>query len=249
MGRSDRGVQAALAAALVVAGIAGVSGQTYQGALRGAVRDSQGVVPAAEVVLINAETSAERAAMTNEVGEYAFASVLPGTYTVRVSLSGFGTEERTGVRIGTQQSLVLDFALEVGALAEQITVIGEAPLVERATATQAAADAHHASRSRERHGAGLRKHAGAGGTRLCQDSGPAEGSGSRPRRRRHDARVHGRRPGDGQQARFRGHERRVRQVLRHAGAAEQAGAIHGPSRAMVAPGALLDVEVQAARSR
>ena len=76
--------------------------------------------------------------MTNEVGEYAFASVLPGTYTVRVSLPGFKTEERKGFRIGTQQSLVLDFMLEVGAISEQITVTGEAPLVERASATQAA---------------------------------------------------------------------------------------------------------------
>src|SRR5438874_347331 len=77
-------------------------------------------------------------ATTNEVGEYAFGSVLPGTYTVRVSLPGFKTDERKGFRIGTQQSLVLDFLLEVGTLSEQITVTGEAPLVERASATQAA---------------------------------------------------------------------------------------------------------------
>jgi hypothetical protein len=63
--------------------------------------------------------------------------VLPGTYTVRVSLPGFKTEERKGFRIGTQQSAVLDFMLEVGALSEQITVTGEAPLIERASATQA----------------------------------------------------------------------------------------------------------------
>ena len=112
--------------------------QTYQGALRGAVKDAQGVIPGAEVTLINEETNATRSAMSNEVGEYAFGSVLPGTYTVRVSLPGFKTEERKGFRIGTQQSLVLDFSLEVGAISEQITVTGEAPLVERATATQAA---------------------------------------------------------------------------------------------------------------
>ena len=117
---------------------AGASAQTYQGALRGAVRDAQGVIPGAEVTLINEDTNAERSAMTNEVGEYAFTSVLPGTYTVRVSLPGFKTEERKAFRIGTQQSLVLDFVLEVGTLSEQITVTGEAPLVERASATQSA---------------------------------------------------------------------------------------------------------------
>ena len=106
--------------------------------MRGAVRDAQGVIPGAEVTLINEDTNAQRAAMTNEVGEYAFSSVLPGTYTVRVSLPGFKTEERKGFRVGTQQSAVLDFMLEIGAISEQITVTGEAPLVERASATQAA---------------------------------------------------------------------------------------------------------------
>ena len=108
----------------IAATIVGVSAQTYQGALRGAVRDPQGVIPGAEVTLVNEDSNAERSAMTNEAGEYAFASVLPGTYTVRVSLPGFKTEERKGFRIGTQQSLVLDFMLEVGAISEQITVTG-----------------------------------------------------------------------------------------------------------------------------
>ena len=92
------------------------------------------MIPGAEIALVSEETNAERSAMTNEVGEYAFTSVLPGTYTIRVSLPGFRTEERKNVRIGTQQSLVLDFMLEVGAISELITVTGEAPLVERASA-------------------------------------------------------------------------------------------------------------------
>jgi hypothetical protein len=120
-----------------LAGIAGLSAQTFLGSLRGAVRDTQGVIPGAEVILINEDTNAERSAMTNEVGEYAFSSAQPGPYTVRVSLPGFKTEERSGFRIGTQQSLVLDFVLDVGGISEQITVTGEAPLIDRATASVA----------------------------------------------------------------------------------------------------------------
>jgi hypothetical protein len=135
LSRRLRLVIAGLALALACA--ARVDAQTYQGALRGAVRDAQGVIPGAEVTLISEETNATRSAMTNEVGEYAFASVLPGTYTVRVALPGFKTEERTSFRIGTQQTAVLDFTMEVGSISEQITVVGEAPLVERASASQA----------------------------------------------------------------------------------------------------------------
>lgn len=123
---------------LVLTCVPAVVAQTYQGALRGAVRDSQGVIPGAEVLLINEATNADRTAMTNEVGEYGFPNLLPATYTIRISLPGFRAEERRGVRIGTQQSLVIDFTLEVGSVSEQITVTGEAPLIERASATQAA---------------------------------------------------------------------------------------------------------------
>ena len=125
MNRSKAGPATIMLGVLfALASAAGLIAQTYQGALRGAVRDAQGVIPGAEVILTNEDTNAERSAMTNEVGEYAFGSVLPGTYSVRVSLPGFKTDERKGFRIGTQQSLVFDFLLEVGTLSEQITVTG-----------------------------------------------------------------------------------------------------------------------------
>lgn len=92
--------------------------QTGEGALRGAVHDALGVIPSAEVLLIGEGTSAERSAMTDEDGEYAFTSVPAGIYTVRVALPGFTTEERTDFRIGARQSAVLDFMLEVDAIAE-----------------------------------------------------------------------------------------------------------------------------------
>ena len=111
--------------------------QTYQGAVRGLVRDAQGVIPGVEVVLVNEETNAARTVTTNEVGEYAFPSVLPGTYSVRAALAGFKTEERKGLKLATQQNIVQDFTLEVGTLSEQITVTAEVPIVERSTATVA----------------------------------------------------------------------------------------------------------------
>jgi hypothetical protein len=127
---------AAVAVALIIAsGI--VSAQTYQGGMRGLVKDAQGVIPGVEITLINEATNAARTVTTNEVGEYSFTSVLPGTYSVRAALPGFRTEERKGLRLATQQNVNMDFTLEVGALSEQITVTAQTPVVERATASVA----------------------------------------------------------------------------------------------------------------
>jgi hypothetical protein len=126
-----------LALAAVAAATIPLSAQTYQGTLRGSIRDAQGVLPGVEVTLTNQETKATRSAVTNDNGEYVFASVLPGAYTVRAEFAGFRPEERTDLRIATQQSLVTDFVLQVGGVTEQVTVTAEAPLVERVTPTLA----------------------------------------------------------------------------------------------------------------
>ena len=122
--------------ALTVAGVV-ASAQTYQGGIRGAVKDAVGVVPGVEVTLVNEATNAVRTVTTNEVGDYSFASVLPGTYTLRVALAGYRTEERNGLRLATQQTINMDFTLEVGGVAEQVTVTAQTPIVERATASVA----------------------------------------------------------------------------------------------------------------
>ena len=134
--RDIRRVAVAIALAALVPGSQAWA-QIYQGGVRGLARDQTGVLPGAEVLLINEATNAARTVVTNDVGEYVFASVLPGVYTVRASLTGFASAERTGIRIGTQQTVVLDFTLQVGSITEQITVSGGAPQVERSTATVA----------------------------------------------------------------------------------------------------------------
>jgi hypothetical protein len=93
-----------------------VTGQTYQGGVRGLVKDPNGVIPGAEVTLTNEATNATRSTTTNEVGEYAFANVLPATYSLKVTMTGFKALERKGVRVGAQQSLTSDFTMEVGTL-------------------------------------------------------------------------------------------------------------------------------------
>ncbi|MGC4080610.1 MAG: hypothetical protein QM736_00455 [Vicinamibacterales bacterium] len=48
-----------------------------------------------------------------------------------MAIAGFKPAERKNVRVGTQQTVVQDFALDVGELSEQVTVTGAAPTIER----------------------------------------------------------------------------------------------------------------------
>jgi len=109
--------------------------QTFQGGLRGTIRDAQGVIPGVSISLVNEANGVLRETVSNDVGGYSFPALNPDVYTVRVSVSGFKKFERKGVRIGTQQFITMDVQLEVGALEETITVTGDAPLIDTTTAS------------------------------------------------------------------------------------------------------------------
>ncbi|HEY3157558.1 MAG TPA: TonB-dependent receptor [Vicinamibacterales bacterium] len=123
-------------ALLVVSIAASVTGQGFQGGLRGAIKDSGGVVPGVEVTLTNESTNIARATVTNERGEYVFASIIPGTYSLKAALQGYKTIDRRAIPVGTQQFITLDLTLEVGTLAESITVTGQSPIIETSNASQ-----------------------------------------------------------------------------------------------------------------
>ncbi|MEO8681263.1 MAG: carboxypeptidase-like regulatory domain-containing protein, partial [Vicinamibacterales bacterium] len=109
--------------------------QSSQGGLRGVVKDNQGIIPGVAVALVNESNGVTRDTVTNDSGEYSFPAVEPSTYTVKVSLTGFRSFERKGVRIGTQQMVGLDIVMEVGTLQETITVTADAPLIESTNAS------------------------------------------------------------------------------------------------------------------
>ena len=125
-----------LACLLMVCAAAGYGwAQGFQGGIRGAVKDSGGVIPGVDVVLTNENTGVSRSATTNERGEYNFPNLAPGSYTLKATLQGYKTYEQRGLRVGTQQFITMDVALEVGELQETITVTGAAPLIETSNAS------------------------------------------------------------------------------------------------------------------
>jgi len=68
--------------------------------VRGSVTDPSGsAVVGASVLLANAESKTERAASTGTQGEYQFLFLSPGTYTLKVTATGFASYEQKGLQL------------------------------------------------------------------------------------------------------------------------------------------------------
>lgn len=98
------------------------------GSITGTVKDSTGAsVPSANVTVTNPTNAISQAATTNDAGSFTFPDVRPGTYSVVVEKAGFKKLERSKVILTTAGKLDLgEFRLEVGGLAETVTVQADA---------------------------------------------------------------------------------------------------------------------------
>jgi hypothetical protein len=109
--------------------------QQFTGGVRGAVRDANGVIPGVSVSLTNEATNISRDVVTNDVGQYNFPAVPPGTYALKAQIAGYKTYESKGLNVGTQQFITLDITLGVGAIEESITVTGQSPIIDTSNAS------------------------------------------------------------------------------------------------------------------
>src|SRR5258708_6814844 len=123
----------AIVAVVVLASLGAVPAraQVAQAELRGTVIDeSGGVVPGATVTATHGDTGVGRTTIPSSAGTYSMPAMPIGTYTIRAELSGFGTFSKEGVRLGVGESVTLNFTLKLAAMAENVTVTGESPLVD-----------------------------------------------------------------------------------------------------------------------
>ncbi len=113
-----------LAAAIALA-------QSPLGTITGTVTDAQDArVPNAEVTALHVDTGISYKAISTPDGIYAIPNLPVGTYEVSASATGFKSFKRTGVIVEVAQRLRLDVKLQLGALAETITVTGQVPRVQ-----------------------------------------------------------------------------------------------------------------------
>ena len=124
----------ALLAIPVLAVLLALPGTTYAqrmtGELSGSVVDeSGGVIPGADVTVINDASGATRRSVTNSDGFFAFSALPAATYTVKVSIQGFNSYEVKGVALQSGDSRSLrQVQLKVATVAETVSVNAEVAL-------------------------------------------------------------------------------------------------------------------------
>jgi outer membrane receptor protein involved in Fe transport len=98
-------------------------GQVLYGSLLGSVEDATGsVIPNADVTITNKETGLQRMVKTDDSGRYSFVNVPLGAYDLKVSANGFKTITKKDVDITANTVVRENVRLEVGQVADQVTV-------------------------------------------------------------------------------------------------------------------------------
>ena len=117
---------------LILASFVSVAALQDTGTVSGLVVDTSGqVVPGATLTLTNEASAVARTAVSDERGAFTFRAVPPGSYTVRIELSGFRTFEQTHNVVNANGRLDLgSLKLAVGQLAEVVSVVAEGAAIE-----------------------------------------------------------------------------------------------------------------------
>jgi len=125
------GGRALLAVTLVAlfAGALPVAAQVSTATIEVNTVDGDGLpMPGVTVRIVNNETGAQRASVSDAVGTVIIPALPPGEYNVGVALAGFATADQAiAIRIGQTARLIFTMTIQ---MSETITVTGEAPIVD-----------------------------------------------------------------------------------------------------------------------
>lgn len=98
------------------------------------VDDSGGVLPGVSVTATQEATGVVATSVTNDRGEFIFPGLRVGSYSIAAELQGFRRAIRRDVRVNVQTRAQVDLQLNVGALSEEVTVVGRSELLQTQTA-------------------------------------------------------------------------------------------------------------------
>ena len=119
------------AAIIVLAASASVFGQVGRASLTGIVRDQTGsVVPNVSITAVNIATGMSYQTTTNDEGVYTLGSLPTGEYRIAFRVAGFKETVRDGVNLTAGQIARIDPTIEVGEVADKVTVTAATSLLQ-----------------------------------------------------------------------------------------------------------------------
>jgi hypothetical protein len=122
---------------LLVLGLSASAGaQSGTATLIGDVTDQQKqAVPGATVTVTNRQTGVTQTGVSDDRGSYRFVNMPPGRYDLRVELSGFKTSLTENVQLLVDSTTRQSAVLEIGGLAETVTVVSESTVLNTVDAS------------------------------------------------------------------------------------------------------------------
>jgi hypothetical protein len=123
-----------LAAAMLTAAAAPAAAQAGTAQIGGSVRDeSGGVLPGVSVTATQTDTGLARETISDADGAYLLTNLPIGPYRLEAALPGFRSFAQTGIVLQVNANPTINVVLALGAVSEQVTVQGNAAMVETRT--------------------------------------------------------------------------------------------------------------------
>ena len=115
----------------MVLGLAAVQAQSTTGTITGTVTDPSGaVIPGAKVTVTNTLNGATVTVQANGEGIYVVPALLPSSYTVAATATGFGRLTKSGIRLEINQTAQISFELAVSGTEQVVEVAAGALLLQ-----------------------------------------------------------------------------------------------------------------------
>jgi hypothetical protein len=110
--------------------------QTQLATASGTITDPTGaVVPGVLVTIVSQGTGLKRSTPTDTGGEYRFAGLPTGTYSLRIEKKGFQSHVRKGLELSSASEVRMNLQLAIGDVSKQTTVNASAGAIDSTTST------------------------------------------------------------------------------------------------------------------
>ncbi|RXH58303.1 TonB-dependent receptor [Granulicella sibirica] len=108
-----------------------LTAQTFDTSITGTVTDSSGaVLPGATVTVTSPSTGLTKTAVSGASGQYSVTYLTPGSYTVTIAATGFGSKVQKGLELQINQQAKFDTSLSISSQGQVVEITSQQPLIQ-----------------------------------------------------------------------------------------------------------------------